>query len=649
MNSRKNMLKILKKASSNYKPTNVKKDILFNFKPDRTGKILNGLSVLNKVRIGKWLDTIEVKDVDGEPYIASPFGGSIFIYKDVSYSFLYHWCAVNFDKTRLAKLPKPLDIIIYNLITELCIDIYKTILCMRETKITYAMIYKVEFNMYLLKYYNKIFNRVPYEYFHTYIENHQEGRVILKEYLLFVLTKHRESIPEIYYAIYDSIIFYMGDEDYMEDVKPASGVFETLLSIYKTILKLYIDNKKNAYKPIKEPYNIDKGIEPHIPLNQQLPRELQLYKIRLNHLQKASNESELKEFEEANTSNEKKLKELDAERMKKYVFKKDVYDRIYEGKYSPKQRKELLSLNAYKRLKKDEPLLDISNRRAKSYGSIGKIHNEYSGNLKAFTTISDKKNNKRGNNGISNGSINSSSNKEGESYYVNDIDPYTREEFSEMTPKKQKYASFIIYNDGKKEHHYRFDTISIYNYILKCIDTCEKPINFFNRVELTDTDLNEICKKIKHFTKALTYNSSKEIRPLLVDCSKHYDNPLRFQWVEDAKPEDLEKEIIGSINIYIAIKLGNIEFKIFKEEVLKLPIFNANLKVENILVENISYNIVKLLKVKLSEGAFISRRFFPYRKNKPILNLPKFPFELDDDAVKTLERLKIYKDKIELL
>lgn len=647
---RRKYVQYIKKALSNKKTDNDKrkKDILFNLKSKRRVNILDELSSRNKERIGKWLDSVEVKkNVDGEPYIESPFWGSIYIYKNVSYSFLYNWCAVNFDKTKLAKLPKPLDIIIYNLIIKLCIDIYNTIQCIRkprETKITNAMIDKVKFNTYIVKYYKELFSKVQFNYFHKYIKNHEKDRVILKEYLLFVLTKHRESIPEIYFAIYDSIIFYMGDEDYMEDVKPASGVFETLLSIYKTILKLYIDNKKNAYKPIKEPYNIDKGIEPHIPLNQQLPRELQLYKIRLNHLQKASNESELKEFEEANTSNEKKLKVLDAERMKKYVFKKDVYDRIYEGKYSPKQRKELLSLNAYKMLKKDEPLLDISNRRAKSYGSIGKIHNEYSGNSKAFTTISDKKNNKRGNNGISNGSRNSSSNKEGEGYYVNVIDPYTREEFSKMTPKKQKYVSDIVYNDGKKEHHYRFDTISIYNYILKCIDTCEKPINFFNRVELTDTDLNEICKKIKHFTKAQTYNSSKEIRPLLVDCSKYYDNPLRFQWVEDAEQEDLEKEIIGSINIYIAIKLGNIEFKIFKEEVLKLPIFNANLK-----VENISYNIVKLLEVKLSEGAFISRRFFPYRKNKPILNLPNFPFELKDNANKTLERLKIYKDKIELL
>jgi hypothetical protein len=497
--------------------------------------------------------------------------------------------------------------------------------------------------MYLLKYYNEIFSKVPFDYFLTYIENHQKGSVILKEYLLFVLTKHRKSIPEIYYAIYDSIIFYMGDEDYMEDVKPASGVFETLLSIYKTILKLYIDNKKNTiYKPIKEPYIVDKGIEPQIPLNQQLPPDLQRYKMRLNNLQNASNERELKEFEKASVSNKNMLKELDDERMKKYVFKKDVYERIYEGKYSPKRHNELMSLNAYKRLKKDDPLLHISNRRVKSLSLPLSLPLPLSLSL-PLPTISDKKNsgNKRGNSNSRRSS--SYKDKEVEGYYVNDIDPYTQEEFSEMTPKKQKYASYIIYNDGKKDYHYRFDTVSIYNYILKCIEFCEKPINFFNRIELTDADLNEICKKIKHFTKAPTYNLSSEIRPLLVDCSKHYNNHLAFKWEEDVKTKDLEKEIIGSIKIYIVINLGNIKFKIIEEEVLKLPIFNSNKS------ENISYDIVGLLKVKLSEGAFISRRFFPYRKNKPILNLPVFPFELDDNADKTLERLKRYKNKIEQL
>ena len=91
--------------------------------------------------------------------------------------------------------------------------------------------------------------------------------------------------------------------------------------------------------------------------------------------------------------------------------------------------------------------------------------------------------------------------------------------------------------------------------------------------------------------------------------------------------------------------LGNIKFKIVEEEVLKLPIiFNSNNK-----YNWLSYNILQLLQDKLSEGAFISRRFFPYRKSKPILKLPEFPFGLNDKADKTLERLKKYKDKIEQL
>jgi len=793
-------------------------------------ELLDGLSTENKKRIGKWLDTVEVKEnVDGEPYIISPFWGYIYLYRDISYAVLYKWCAVNFERIRLEKLPKPLDIIIYyankwkkhpkinpytneeisisfnpngeyvriykqimdglidnilntktkrksssskrlsiedcyklkeslpiehtcvftdrskdskyqiyydylfivyfiksktsqydptfqselsiyidlavyntsqfeynegetyidfhytneflyvfnfyknyllntskselsihNLIMKLCIDIENILGYMREqreTKITSDVIDKIKFNMDIMKYCKEIFSKVPFDYFLEYIENPEKknDRIILKEYLVDVLTKHKKNITRIEYIdISNKIMNYMGDEEYMEDESPSSNVFETLLSIYNTILKLYMDNKKNTiYKPIKDSYNIDKGIEPQIPVKQQLPRELQMYKIRLQNAIKAnsSNENKLIEFYENNLSNKKKLKEFeenmkdhDDKKMKKYIFNKDVYERIYEGKYSPKQRKELLSLNAYKRLKKDEPLLHVSNRKAKSFGSVGKIHHsEYSGNLKAFTTISDKKNNKRDNNGINGNNSNSSSYKEIEGYYKNDIDPYTQEAFEEMTPKKRKYASDIIYKNGTHEYHYRFDTVSIYNYILKCIDVCEKPINFFNRVELTDADLDEICKKIKHFTKKPTYNLSSEIRPLLVDCSRYYDNYLEFEWWEDVKTEDKQKEIIGSINIYIAIKLGDIIFTIIEEDVLKLPIiFNSNNK-----YNKLSIDTLQLLQDKLSEGLFINRRFFPYRKNKPILNLPKFPFGLNDNADKTLERLKRYKLKIE--
>jgi hypothetical protein len=429
------MFKILNKLKNAlYKKGKPKKhDNLFNFKSNSTVKILDGLSKKNKKRIGEWLDSVEVKEnLDGEPYITSPFLnsistpflGSIYIYKDVSYAFLYNWCAVNFDKTRLARLPKPLDIIIYyankwkknpkinpytneeisisfnpngeyvriykqimdglidhilntktkrdsssdkrlsiedcyklkdslpiehtcvfshlstnkyqiyydylfivyfiisktgmydpifknelniyldlavyntsqfeynerekyndfhytngflyvfkfyknyllntseselsihNLIVKLCIDIDNTLLCMREsreTKITNAMIDKIKFNMDVMKYCNEIFTKVPFDYFLKYIENPEKknDRIILKEYLISVLTKHKESIPVIYKAIYDTIMYYMGDEDYMDDESLSSGVFETLLSIYETILKLYKDNKKNTiYKPI---------------------------------------------------------------------------------------------------------------------------------------------------------------------------------------------------------------------------------------------------------------------------------------------------------------------------------------------------------------------------------------------------------------
>jgi hypothetical protein len=55
-------------------------DNLFNFKSNRTVKITDGLSDINKKRIDEWLDSVEVKEnVHGEPYIASPFQGSIYI------------------------------------------------------------------------------------------------------------------------------------------------------------------------------------------------------------------------------------------------------------------------------------------------------------------------------------------------------------------------------------------------------------------------------------------------------------------------------------------------------------------------------------------------------------------------------------------
>ena len=579
------------------------------------------------------------------------YNTSKFVYNNgETYNYLHYtteYLYINkFFKNYLLNMSES-ELSIHKLLIKLCIDIYDLILYMREPKIkfkiTNAVIDKVVFNMNVLKYCKAIFDNVPFLYVEKFISNPQQknNHVFIKELLLSVLAIKVNSFPEENMYILNSIINYMINEE-----AESSNVFDTFIRIYDRIIKLYNDNKKFPIQKnyIKDPYNINKGIEPQIPVKQQLPKDLLPYKLRLNNLKNASsnssNKRKLKEFEEANTSNKRKLKEIEedmmkeyGEKMKKYEFKKDVYDRIYEGKYSPKQRKELLS---------------VSKKKAKSESIIIPPSEYYdTDKMKAFSTISNKMKSSKGSKSSkssksskdSKGSKGSSYNV-ADGYYINDTDPYTQEAFSEMTPKKQKYASEIIYKNGSKEYHYRFDTVSIYNYILKCIDVCEKPINFFNRVELTDADLNEICNKIKHFTKKPTYDLATDIRPLLEDCNK-YNNYLSFNWEEIIEEQNKEREIIGVINVYLFINLGGIIFYVLPEKVLTLPIFNSN------IAKTFPNHTLMLLEEKIDVGDLISSRFFPYRKNKPILNLPEFSFEMTDTAEKTLEKLKRYRQKIE--
>jgi hypothetical protein len=90
------MLNMLKTALSNLskkdKPimTKGKHDNYLTLNITEQLELLDGLSKENKKRIGKWLDTVEIKEnVDGEPYIASPFWGYIYLYRDISYVALY--------------------------------------------------------------------------------------------------------------------------------------------------------------------------------------------------------------------------------------------------------------------------------------------------------------------------------------------------------------------------------------------------------------------------------------------------------------------------------------------------------------------------------------------------------------------------------
>ena len=578
---------------------------------------------------------------------------SQFVYNDEEQYSDFHYTAEylyihKFFKNYLLNMEEGSDdddednLSINKLVLKLCIDIYDLLQFMREpkqinSKIITAEIKIINFNIDVLSYCKSLFVKIPFQYVEEYLGNllNKNNFVFVKEFLVSVLNEGEQEIPDEYKDIYGEIMDYIEEEE-----AASSDVFDTIIRIYNSIKKLYNNNKKNhIYKKyIKDPYNTNKGVEPQIPIRQQqLPRDLQMYKIRLANLQGNSlNKKELKEFEAANSANKRRLMEIEEEmkgyneRMKKYEFKKDVYDRIYEGKYSPKKRLELLSLNAYKRLKKDEPLLEVLKRKTKSNSSKGsranRPHNPEK--KKAYSS-----NSYTGNTG---------SNDKPEGYYTNDTDPYTQEAFSDMHPKKRKYLSDIIYKNGAKEYHYRFDTVNMYNYILKCIDICEKPINFFNRVELTDANIDEVCNKIKHFTKKPTYNSSADIRPLLEgdDCSK-YNNGLLFSWDEIIEDRDKDREIIGVINVYPYINLGGIIFKVILQKVLTLPIFNSN------IASTFPNHTLMLLEDKLEVGELIGSRFFPYKKNKQMLNLPEFSFNLTDTAETTLERLKEYRQKLE--
>jgi hypothetical protein len=419
--------------------------------------------------------------------------------------------------------------------------------------------------------------------------------------------------------IYEMIVAYIKNKD--------SDAFETSLSIYNSILKLYMDNKNHrrvVYKYIRDSYKgIGIGIEPpQMPIKPYMTSDLQRYKIR-------KERNGLQGLQEYYKNDKKPIEEYDTElmeynkRLKEYELKKDIYDRIYDGTYSPK--KPLLTLNVYKGLLKDE-LPHDSIRKTKS--EVVRIPDRPS-----FAYYSDKVSDKK--------------HHSPNGYYKNDIDPYTQEEFRKMNPKKQNYVSDIVYNIGKRDIHYRFDTVSVYNYILKCIDNCNKPINFFNRTELTDANLKEICNKIKYFTKMPTY-SSTEIKALLKDCIK-YDNRLVFDYDIERHPEQKGKDLVGVRKIYLNIKLGNILFRVSDSDanganvVLSLPHFNRyKFPMEN----SVPKEIFKILQTKLSEGALIGSKYFPYRKNNTILMLPKFEFDLNDDAPKTLEKLNAYKQEI---
>ena len=641
--------------------------------------ILNELSEEKKDRIGVWLKTVEViKDDNGEPYILSPLceNQKVYTNKDLSYLAFYKWCV---DK---ARLPKPLDDIFYyacrwkryprinpytnvDIVVSLnptseYVRLYKKIM----DELIRKLLEKKRKEVLSVEECKKIKDSLP--------DDHANGGIILPQYD----SQGRHKEKKIYYD-YLFIVYFIKSETIKYDIAFQRelriyldlAVYDTSPFLYKedvgytseqnTVGHLYVDKFMGAYVSNSESEisisSLAKRLCIDISNLQQYMRESKTLKISSDTINNAHfNLNVLKycknipfENRDREVFKEKLLLELLENKEK--ITSKDEYDDIYGSIMYHIEDVEGASSNIfdtfisiyntivilyrknYIKDNYDEPHI-LPKERAKSDGIIRRLRVSIV-KPKAFSD-GDKRER-------------SSSTFR---YYNNDRDPYTLEDFVDMHLKKQKYVSDIVYHNKDKVFHYRFDTVPLYNYILHCIEKCAKPKNLSTNTDLTDANLDEVCKKIKHFTKKPTYDSSTEIRQSIIDCKKYkYNNYLIIMLYKEIPEERKEKDIIGRLNIYLDIKLGDISFECFGDDsgILTLPIFSN--KPAFATHNKLAKDILDKIEAKISVGELICDKFFPYRRNKKITNLPDLTFELDDDAKDTFDKLQRYKETIERL
>ena len=524
------------------------------------------------------------------------------------------------------------------LVQNLCADI-KQVLYMHESKITAENINRAIYNKEVLNYMlslyklsmnnTEIVGEITQLYRELYFDYDNVSMQYTNKFNLRAISADRKHSQNNIFFIYRQIVDFIAKD---------ANVCKTLIAIYDDILKLYADSnlKKTIYKPIKDPYDTNKGVEPQIPRRAQLPIDLQRYKM-----------TTAAPSAPKNPETEKLLKEYDDKwkaQLKEYERKKDIYDRIYEGKVSPQ-----------KLHKPHKPHKSVSPPKV-SFLKYDKIH-------KAFTASPIKK--------YRSGSSGSGGN---EDYYVNDSDPYTQEPFADMHPNKRKNVADIVYvGENNKTFHFRFDTVSIYNYLLECITDCVKPINFINKTLLTNDNLDEICRKIKYFTKKPTYNSSLEIMAILDNC--YYNNKLVFNYTEQYLPYRTDNAIIGYFRIYLNLKLGGVLFRVVNKlppdvlvsdyfpnqtnpanaEVASLPLFADYIK--DAYFDDITYDfpeyILMDMQTKLAKGRFLKDKYYPNRKNnkdgerwKKVAQIPSFDLDVNDDGDVAFDKLKKYREKL---
>lgn len=562
-------------------------------------------------------------------------------------------------------------------VNDLCIDI-KNILYMHESRINVENNNAANYNREVLKYMLTLS--------HIKYINTQNTRFLLyndslrDELHRYVQTTYPKDVDRyvdrLYpennlYNIYSTITKHTYDD-------PNCVIPKTLLAIYDSIIKLYSDNnmKNNVYKKVEDEYQTPTVVEPPFPIQEQLSPSSQRDRMRFKLMPNSIDDSEKR----------KRLQE-DADRWKEKM-----------DKYGKEKAKAMIELNQ-KKFDRNR-INDIKNGKVSSHPRRKKWDSEklhiskrpYNSASPPRVTIIKLINKLKAKSATAN-HISSSSGSgivKPDGYYRNEADPYTQENFKDMLFYKRKHTSDIVHINNGKKFHWRYDTVSLYNYIIDCVRDCTKPVNIAvgRNALLTPENLDEVCRKIKRFTKQPTYASSNEIIAALANCK--YDNCLELTYVSNKDHTRIRSMnntynygIVGNYHIYLNLKLGGILFKVINKIADDLSLYddfpnqtdprNSIIMTLPILHDgaaticrgsNDDYTdgdmMLFYLKDRLAKGELLGDKYFPNRKNndvgrrwKKVVDIPdfaeKFGFDIDENFVITSQNMIDYKAMLALL
>jgi hypothetical protein len=239
---------------------------------------------------------------------------------------------------------------------------------------------------------------------------------------------------------------------------------------------------------------------------------------------------------------------------------------------------------------------------------------------------------------------------------VNDNDPITQEPFEDMSEKTLKYLSKIptiitTTDNEEKKIITCYNTVSLYNYILTCYYKNAVPVNFgMGRGSLTLEDMNQVKRKIKHFTTNKTLPSviiNKEEKSSDSKKKKVFGKLIEIY----IKPisQNHGPNIPGHYAIRLRIKIGGIYFKIFDDKISMVPMLIGDDEREDAgEIPMITMIYDEILKKQKSGNLFVTN-YFPYRRGKEyILRVPDYTrmFRNGSEDILIAARNTYYNDLI---